>query len=91
MSRWMQNSLFKSELRRRSDELSQQTSLQLKNAVVDAVALLHDFINDEYSKADSIRLSAAKAVLENCLRYTEQNEIMQRLEALESNDTQLEG
>ena len=55
----------------------------LQGALLDAIRTARDILNDT-ENAPQVRLNAASMVLSNALRYTEQNDILQRLDALEA-------
>lgn len=73
---------FKSEVDRLRRENMAAACGALQCALLDAIQTARGILNDT-ENSPQIRLNAANMVLSNALRYTEQHDILQRLEALE--------
>lgn len=79
----LKDNAFKAEFdRRRSENMSAACGV-LQAALLDAIETARNILNDA-ENAPQIRLNAASMVLSNALRYTEQHEILKRIEALEN-------
>ena len=85
LNRWLCNSAFKNELNRRIDEISFEVGTQLQKSLFDAVETLSEILKDN-DAMPSVRVSAARTILEFSLRYKEQIDILKRLETLENNN-----
>jgi len=85
LNRWLCNTAFKSELQRRIDQLSHEAGKKLQMCLFDAIESLHEILKNE-NVMPSVRVSAARTVLEYSLRYEEQTSILSRLEELENNN-----
>ena len=85
LNRWLCNTAFKSELQRRIDQLSHEAGKKLQMCLFDAIEALHEILKNE-NVMPSVRVSAARTILEYSLRYEEQTSILSRLEELEKNN-----
>ena len=73
---------FSAEYQRRKTALVTDATRQLQSSYQTAIRALRDIVEDEASGA-AARISAARALLDTGLRFTEISDIMTRLEALE--------
>ena len=73
---------FQREYTRAFTELVNDATRQVQRALSPAIAALRDIVEDEESTASS-RIAAARSLLEYGLRFTELNDIEQRIERLE--------
>ena len=85
LNRWLCNSTFKMELDKRIDQLSHEAGKKLQMCLFDAIEALHEILKNE-NVMPSVRVSAARTILEYSLRYEEQTSILSRLEELEKNN-----
>lgn len=80
---WLNEPAFKEAYRVACRASVQQVIAQLQNASNNALSVLLEIMNDKKEKA-SIRLTAAKTLLENGIKAFELEDLAQRVEALES-------
>jgi hypothetical protein len=80
--RWLQREDFQIELKSARRELVQHASTQLQRSMVEAVTTLRTVMNDAESPA-SVRVSAARAVLDMGYNSIEAEALEERLAALE--------
>lgn len=73
---------FKSEYNRRRTMVLNEACNALQATLTKAVDTIKDIMEDT-SSAPQIRLNASALILQNCLKYTEQAEILARLDELE--------
>ena len=81
--RWMEQEEFSAEYRRRIDSLVESACGAMKQSLSEAVEALREIVNNSQAPP-AARISAARALLENGLRYTEMVDIVRRLEAVEN-------
>lgn len=79
----LKNDEFKALVEERRRENMAAACKALQGALLDAIQTARDILNDT-ENSPQVRLNAASMVLSNALRYTEQHDIIQRLEALEA-------
>lgn len=79
----LKDQTFKAEFDRRRNHNMSAACSALQAALLDAVESARAILNDA-ENAPQIRLNAANMLLSNALRYTEQHDILQRIEALET-------
>lgn len=63
-------------------QLLEQSTAFMQGLVGEATAKMRDVMNDP-AAAPQVQLNAADAILKNCYKLTEQNDILTRLDALE--------
>ncbi|MBR3629584.1 MAG: hypothetical protein IKN55_03835 [Oscillospiraceae bacterium] len=63
-------------------DLLKNVTASMQDACAEAVQVLRDALHDE-SASLQVRVNAADALLRHCLRYNEQTNIIERLDALE--------
>ena len=83
LTRWLADSDFRAEYQRRLDDLVEAATSSLKRSLSGAVDVLMEIAEDREAPPGA-RISAARALLENGLRYTELTDLSRRLEAIES-------
>ena len=83
LSRWMAEEAFSRAYRERLDSLVVEAASAIKQSLSSAVSVLRRITEDECIGA-GYRISAARALLDAGLRYTETIDILQRLEAIEN-------
>lgn len=74
---------FKAEYDRRRFMVLDEACNALKATLTEAVDTIRQIIKDEENPSQ-IRLNACGLVLQNCLKYVQQVEIVSRIEALEN-------
>lgn len=79
---WLNEPVFKEAYRVACRASVQQVIAQLQNASNNALSVLLEIMNDKKEKA-SIRLTAAKTLLENGIKAFELEDLAQRVETLE--------
>ena len=77
---WLKNKEFAKELEKRQDYLYQNAMVKLKSLHDDAVKAYQELVN---SNNESIKLRAAKIILDDLAKYKEINDFDVRIEALE--------
>ena len=80
--RWLQREDFQIELKTARRELVQHASTQLQTSMIEAVTTLRTVMNSSDSPA-SVRVSAARAVLDMAYNSIETEDLGERLAALE--------
>lgn len=75
---------FKAEYDRRRTMVLNEACNKLQATLTEAVITIRNIMLDENS-APQVRLNASALILQNCLKYTEQADIMARIEELEKN------
>lgn len=83
MTRWLADEEFKAEYQQRLDELVEAASSSLKRSLSGAVDVLREIAEDGEAPPGA-RISAARTLLENGLRYTETMDVLRRLEDIEN-------
>ena len=73
---------FKAEHEARRAQILNDAVNTLQSTLTKAVQAIRDIIEDA-NNAPQVRLNAAALILQNCLKYTEQINIIARLEELE--------
>jgi hypothetical protein len=73
---------FKKEYDKARLELLDRNTCAIQSIVNSAIAAMAEIVQDEDTTAQ-VRLNAADAILRNCYRMTEQNDILKRLDDLE--------
>lgn len=73
---------FKSEYDHRRKEALNEACAALQATLTKAVDTIKGIMQDE-STAPQVRLNASALILQNCLKYTEQAEILSRLDEIE--------
>jgi hypothetical protein len=81
--RWYRLDIVKAELKRLQDEVVGHSLSRLKLSASEALEVLRSVANDKVSPP-SARVAAARALLDNVFRAVETDDILNRLEALES-------
>ena len=74
---------FKAEVERQRKENMTAACSALQAALLDAIDTARTILNDA-DNSPQIRLNAASMVVSHALRYTEQHDILKRLDALEA-------
>lgn len=82
LRRYLDKPEFLAEYQRRKSAMIEDATTQLQNSLSGAIAALSDIAEDEQAERYA-RISAARAILLYCVRYTETSEIIPRLERLE--------
>ena len=82
LRRYLDKPEFLAEYQRRKTAMIEDATTQLQNSLSGAIAALSDIAEDERAERYA-RISAARAILLYCVRYTEASEIIPRLERLE--------
>ena len=81
--RWHGTEEFQAEYRARQKEVIEHTVMRIKGAMSEAIDVLRSImVNDE--NPASARVSAARSILDNGFKAIETEDILARLEALES-------
>lgn len=75
---------FKAEYDRHRKEALDGACRALQSTLTEAVQTIRAIIKNP-KNAPQIRLNACGLILQNCLKYTEQLEVLERLNALEKN------
>lgn len=78
----MKDKAFQDKFNEAKSEFLRMATTSLQNSSQAAVATLHNIMCDEKSKPQ-IRINAAAYILQFCGRFTEQTDILDRLERLE--------
>lgn len=73
---------FKAEYDKRRTMALNEACNALQGTLIEAVNTIKGIMNDT-ATAPQIRLNASALILQNCLKYTEQAEIISRIEELE--------
>lgn len=81
--RWMADDTFSTELRRRMVDATSDATRHLNGLLSIAGDVLHEVMVDA-SSPPSVRVRAAKVVIDSTIRLIETTEILPRLEALEA-------
>ena len=79
----MKDKAFQDKFNEAKREFLRMATTSLQNSAQAAVATMHNIMCDETS-AKQIRLNAASYILQYCGRFTEQVDIVERLERLEA-------
>lgn len=74
---------FKDKMREARAEILENATRALQTATSGAVDTMVSIMQDKANSAQ-VRLNASESIIRNCLRMTEQNEILQRLDELEA-------
>ncbi len=82
--KWLQNDAFQDAYRRARTKIVQQAIAKMQNASGLAVSVLEEIMSDKEA-LPSTRVNAAKAVLETSLKAVEIEDILRRIERIESN------
>jgi len=82
LSRWRKQPAFDDELRRRGTVAVSDASRRLTGTLDNAVDVLREVMNDEEAP-QSVRIRAARYILDAATKLLELSEVMERLEALE--------
>ena len=80
---YLSDPAFKAEYQRRKKKLLNDATHQMQQSMKIAVSTLKGIIQSKESK-DSDRITAARLILEYSLKYTEINDILDRIEDLEN-------
>ena len=80
----LKNEQFKKRYDDSRDKILQHSVLRLQSGISDAIETITMIMNDA-ENSPQVRLNAAETILRNCLRLTEQVDILHRIEALERN------
>jgi len=83
LRRWMKEPDFAEAYRQARKQVAEQAAARIQLAMGEAVETLRAVMNDSDAPA-SARVSAARAILETAFKAIEQEEIEQRLQALEN-------
>lgn len=83
LNRWLVEPNFRRALRLAQDEALERTFNRLAAVGAEAVQVLLEVAADKEA-APAARVSAARAILENLLRYTELHSLAERIAALEA-------
>ena len=78
----LRNAEFKQKYKQAKDEMLHSTTTYLQSKLHEATGTIVDIMNDTET-ASQVRINAARAVFDYCIRLTEQTDIIRRLEALE--------
>ncbi len=78
----LSDSTFKAEYDRRRSIALDEACKTLQVTLTEAVNTINDIMKDK-KNAPQIRLNASALILQNCLKYTEQIDILSRLTELE--------
>jgi hypothetical protein len=81
--RWLADPSFKETFRKAKALIVDQAITRLQQSALEAVNVLHDIMIDRETKA-SVRVSAAKAILDHTQRATENENLASRLDRLEA-------
>jgi hypothetical protein len=81
--RWYRMDIVKAELKRLQDEVTGHSLAQLKLGISEAVTVLRNVMTDSETPP-SARVSAAKTMLDGAFRAVETTDVLERLEALET-------
>jgi len=81
--RWLREPAFQAELQRLQDETLQQAVRVAVQMLTDALQTLAGVMNDQ-SVTPAVRVSAAKAILESGIRFTEVVTLAERIAELEA-------
>ncbi len=76
---------FKAEYEKRRQDILSEACSALQSSILNAVNTIKTIAEDK-STAPQIRLNACGLLLQNCLKYVEQIDILARIEALEKNN-----
>ena len=79
----LENKEFKAEYDRRRLSVLNEACNSLQSTLTTAIKTIEQIIQDEKS-SPQIRLNACGLILQNCLKYNEQIEVLQKLEQLEA-------
>ena len=82
--KWLQDDAFQDAYRRARTKIVQQAIAKMQNASGLAVSVLEEIMSDKEAPP-STRVNAAKAVLETSLKAVELEDILRRIERIESN------
>lgn len=74
---------FKSEYDRRRTLVLNEACAALQSTLTSAIKTIEEIIQNE-ENAPQVRLNACGLILQNCLKYTEQIEVLKKLEELEA-------
>ena len=85
---WRDDAEFMAELKKQEDELYKASIDKLKNALPDAIDTLKDLLKDE---ASSIKLRASCAIIDSTVKFVENKELQERIEALEATTEEKKG
>lgn len=75
---------FKAEYNRRRSIVLNEACNTLQSTLISAVNTIKEIIEDK-DNAPQVRLNACGLILQNCLKYVEQIDILSRIEELEKN------
>lgn len=81
----LSNADFKSEYDRRRAGVLSEACNALQSTLTEATRTIREIMTNE-ENAPQIRLNAAALILQNCLKYVEQIDIISRLEKLEEQE-----
>ena len=81
----LSNEEFKTEYEKRRRGVLSEACNALQSSILNAVNTIKTIAEDE-STAPQVRLNACGLLLQNCLKYVEQIDILSRIEALEKNN-----
>lgn len=83
LSRWLTgDECFRVALRQAQDQAIDRAVTRLAGAAANAVNVLDTIVNDDNEKS-SIRVAAAKAILDNTLKWSELHDLARRISELE--------
>lgn len=78
----MASTEFKRKYNKAKSQIVSQTTALLQKATAEAVSVIVNTLTDKKASAQT-KINAGDILLRNSLRYTEQNDILQRLDELE--------
>ena len=81
--RWYGTEEFQAEYKSRQKEIIKHVVMRIKGAMSEALDVLRDIMADDDNPA-SARVAAARSILDNAFRSIETEDILERLEVLES-------
>ncbi len=80
---YLKDEEFKAKYYKAKGEILQQTTTYLQSRTSEAIKIIDDIAKDDTVNAQ-VRLSACRTMLEYSLKFTETNELIERISALEN-------
>lgn len=78
----LRDSTFKQKYNEAKDQMLHNTTTFLQSKLQEATSVIVSLMND-VETAPQVRLNAARATFEYCIKLTEQTELLRRIEAIE--------
>lgn len=79
----LRNDEFKNKYKEAKDQMLHSTTTYLQAKLQEATTTIIEIMNNTET-ASQVRLNAARATFDYCIRLTEQTELLRRIEALEA-------